>query len=341
MGAGGFGTSLALILSRLGHQITLWDIDKQLIKRWQKLGKSDRYPYLSKHRFPDSISLVSTGKIDSSFFDFVIISSSMQGIIPTLGHLKHRTNTPLVLIQKGMLPGLISPEEIAKKKFPHTPVLQFTGAAFAKDIANGSPAGMMVIYNRSDENVAKKYANLFRGSNLWVDTCTDIRGVNIHNTLRTIASFEQGFVYGYFENKSGRKPPISSIAITFSAISQETKLIARALGATKEIHDIGSKAYRMIEADLMLCQNDTSRNFALGHMVGKGMGFNSAKNHLTQGVAECVNNIKSISSTLQKTNLHSRKDDPYPYLAASVALLKGKTIDEVMQSVIAHHQHHS
>ena len=229
MGAGGFGTALALILSKNRHQVRLWDRDKKLISHWQRNNFSDRYPYLKKHRFPKSLELASCGKIASADFDFIIISSSLAGLVPTLSHLDHfKLQTPIILIQKGMRDDLKSPTDIAREIFPKAIILQFTGAGFAKDLANGSPAGMVVVHGKKERSVAKKFAQLFAGSGVWPTCYTDSFGINIHNTLRTIASFEQGFVYGYFEKKFKSQPPVSIIAITFSAFLAVKKIIGTA-----------------------------------------------------------------------------------------------------------------
>lgn len=338
MGAGGFGTALSFILSRAGHDIILWDIEKPLIKHWQKIGYSDRYPYLKNHKFPKNLKLSTEKKISSSDFDFVIISSSTSGIEGTLCCLNHDNKIPLVLIQKGMLPGLISPHDIAKNILPKATVMQFTGAGFAKDLVNCSPAGMIVVHEPKDLAIARSFAALFKGSNIWPTCCSDLFGVNIHNTLRTIASFEQGFVYGYFEKTLKSKPPVSTIAITFSAISQETKLLARYLGATKEIHDIESKIYRIIEADLMLCQSDSSRNFALGHFIGQGYNLAKSEQKVTEGVSECVTNISSICKAVSKKIKKNEFKKRFPYLTAAKALISGKDINGEMIKILKYHE---
>lgn len=339
MGAGGFGTALAFVLSRNGHDISLWDYDNDLIKEWQEQNFSSRYPYLTKHKFNKNIKLVS-GIVDSNNYDYVIISTSTSGITDTLKSLRVNSKTPIILIQKGMLDGLISPHDLAKKIYPKETIMQFTGAGFAKDLVNKSPAGMIVLHEKKDLPFARDFASLFKGSNIWPTLCSDLFGVNIHNSLRTIASFEQGFVYGYFERKFRKKPPVSTIAITFSAINQETKLIARNLGATKEIHDIKSKVHRILEADLMLCQSDSSRNFALGHFIGKGLNLDEAKEKVTEGVAECLNNISSIFAAISEKVIKDTIEDSFPYLLAAKNLTEKGEIESQMKRILSHHENY-
>lgn len=338
MGAGGFGTALALVLSRAGHEVTLWDINTDLIDRWQKIRRSDRYPFLKKHHFPKNLKLSQDEKISSREYDFVIISSSMSGIKGTLERLNYSNHSTLVLIQKGILPDLTTPTDVARQIFPKARIMQFTGAGFAKDLADRAPAGMIVVHKPIYKDQAYDFARLFTGTNIWPTCSSDIFGVNIHNALRTIASFEQGFVYGYFERTLKRKPPVSTIAITFSAVSQETKLIARKLGATKEIHRIGSKVFRIIEADLRLCESDRSRNFALGHFIGKGLDLTESKKSVTEGVSECITNVSSIYSSLAKEMAKSEISREFPYLAAAKALIDGGDIDSEMKKVLSHHE---
>ncbi len=338
MGAGGFGTALALVLSRNGHEITLWDKEKALVKHWRSIGYSDRYPYLTKHRFPKNLILDETNTIEAGDYNFVVISSSMSGIRDTLERLRPNGKTPIVLIQKGMLRDLVSPSDLVQKIHPNEKIIQFTGAAFAKDLANNAPAGMMVVHEPKNRNSAHKFANLFLGSNIWPTSCSDVFGINIHNALRTIASFEQGFVFGYFQKKLRGKPPVSTIAVTFSAISQEAKIIARELGATKRIHDIASKTHRIIEADLMLCQNDTSRNFALGHFVGKGLNLNDATKKVTEGVSESVPNIGSIYKALSKKHSKAELALRFPYLSAAYSLINEGNITHEMEKILFHHE---
>lgn len=326
-------------MSRNGHDISLWDHDNDLMKEWRKQNFSSRYPYLAKHKFNNNIKLVS-GIVDLNNYDYVIISTSTSGITDTLKSLRVNGKTPIILIQKGMLDGLISPHDLAKKIYPKETIMQFTGAGFAKDLVDKSPAGMIVLHEKEDLPIAKDFASLFKGSNIWPTLCSDLFGVNIHNSLRTIASFEQGFVYGYFERKFRKKPSISTIAITFSAINQETKLIARNLGATKEIHDIESKVHRILEADLMLCQSDSSRNFALGHFIGKGFNLDEAKEKVTEGVAECINNISSIFDAVSINATKNEIKDAFPYLLAAKNLIGGGEITDQMKKILAHHENY-
>lgn len=337
MGAGGFGTALALVLSRNGHDVTLWDQNSKLVEKWAALRNSDRYPYLKKHRFPKNLQLSNT-KILGAEYDFIIVSTSTSGIKGALANFVPDGRAPIVLIQKGMLPGLISPYDLAKSICPKETIMQFTGAGFAKDLANKAPAGMIVLHEPKDRSAAINFAELFRGSNIWPTCCTDLFGVNIHNSLRTIASFEQGFVYGYFQKKMLGKPAVSTIAITFSAISQEAKLIARKLRATKEIHDIESKVHRILEADLMLCQSDSSRNFALGHYIGRGHDIKVAESMLKEGVAECINNIDSIHSSLLKKLNEDILKQKFPYLHAAKNLNSGGSAGEEIKNILAHHE---
>lgn len=337
MGAGGFGTALSLVLSRAGHDVTLWDIEKDLVDHWQKIRRSDRYPFLLKHRFPKNLKLSKDRELNSSEYDFVIISSSMSGIKGTLDYLNYSNHSTLVLIQKGMLPDLTTPTDVVRQILPKACVIQFTGAGFAKDLADRAPAGMIVVHRPKYKAAAYEFASLFKGTNIWPTCCNDIFGVNLHNALRTIASFEQGFVYGYFERTLRREPPVSTIAITFSAISQETKLIARKLGATREIHRIGSKVFRIIEADLKLCESDSSRNFALGHFIGKGSSLSKAKKQVTEGVSECITNIGSIYSTLAGKMPKPDISAEFPYLAAAKAVIGRGNIDHEMEKILADH----
>ncbi|OQB06253.1 MAG: Glycerol-3-phosphate dehydrogenase (NAD(P)+) [bacterium ADurb.Bin212] len=339
MGAGGFGTALAFVLSRNSQSVSLWDQDEALIAKWRKQNFSDRYPYLKKHKFNKNIKLIS-GSVNADDHDYVIVSTSTSGITGALNSLNTNGKTPIVLIQKGMLDGLISPHDLAKKIFPKETIMQFTGAGFAKDLVGRSPAGMIVLHETKDTSTASDFASVFKGSNIWPTLCSDLFGVNIHNSLRTIASFEQGFVYGYFEHKFRKKPPVSTIAITFSAINQETKLIARNLGATKEIHDIESKVHRILEADLMLCQSDSSRNFALGHFVGKGYCLDEAKKKVTEGVAECLNNISSIFAAISEKVIKDTIEDSFPYLLAAKNLTEKGEIESQMKRILSHHENY-
>lgn len=344
MGAGGFGTALAFILSRNGHQVELWDYETDLIEHWRELGHSDRYPFFEPHQFPENLKLVTHQKIQADNYDFVVAASSLAGLLPTLKRINFGfKRTPLVLIQKGMFPGLKPALDAVHEINPKAIVLQFTGAAFAKDMVSKTPVGMIISYQEQDLKAAQNYAALFKGSNIWPTLCTDMLGINIHNTLRTIASFEQGFVYGYFSKENnGKEPPISTIAITFSAISQEIKQIAQLLGATKEIHDIESKVFRIIEADLMLCQSDSSRNFALGHFMGLGSNLEKAKTQVTEGVSECIPNVKTVIDAFFERKLDGDIEHKFPYLRAANRLLySGDEIDDCMKDILAHHENYA
>lgn len=325
-GAGGFGTALSLVLTRAGHLVELFDKDEEAVDHWSSQGYSDLYEWLRKYKFPSELILRSYSSMGNRLlktdgYHFIIIATSRLGVNSVLPYIDFTECPGLVFLQKSIDSDLMGAAESFIKNRDldgDFPIMQFTGAGFAKDIAYGDDVQMVIGYEVGYKDTAEKFADLFLETRIWPVFYHDMRSVNLYGSLRTIASFEQGAAYGCL-CKGREELPESTLANVYAGTIQELRAIALQLGVTPEVLNPGSPIGEVMEADLILCRSMSSRNFALGRYVGEGLSLKEAEIKI-DGVAEGVYNINEVYGRLSKgpTDL-----DRFPYLYTAHLMLTG------------------
>jgi len=335
IGVGGFGFAVALVLARAGHRVTLWDRMPERAWAWEASCRVDRYPWMVEYGIHPNLSFA-TGDIHVAGFDFVLLATSMSGLENVVGllDLPPIGGPPIVTMQKGMVvgPEPRTPAHTVLDRWPKATTLQMTGAGFSKGIAEGQQTLMAIGYpHRSDvgydiqpyaEESARSLATCFAGTNVWPIVTTDITGLSVWGTLRTILSFQQGVIDSFLRERS------NEAAAALGGIRREAEKLAQLFGAKGESADSSSPLRQVIEADIELCRSSDSRNYHLGHNTGLLIpDWLAAK---PEGVVECVTNIEAAASFLPDI-------DVFPYLAAASMVLNGHLVGACYEEIVARH----
>jgi hypothetical protein len=141
IGAGAFGTALAVALARNGQAATLWARDPEQVAAMAATRRNPtRLPGIE---LPENVT-VTAQMADLSGADAVLLSLPMQSLRAFLS--ANRTaldGIPLVACCKGMdLSTLTGPSEIIRAECPNSPIAVLTGPSFAADIARGLPTAL-------------------------------------------------------------------------------------------------------------------------------------------------------------------------------------------------------
>ena len=136
VGAGSWGTTLAILLADKGHQVRLWVYEKELAEEMQK--SRENKTYLPGYRLSDNISVTSSIKdavSDSEIIVFVVPSHVARGVIKELSHLVSK-DTIIVSATKGIENDTLMPiSEVFKELLPkpfHKNLAFLSGPSFAK-----------------------------------------------------------------------------------------------------------------------------------------------------------------------------------------------------------------
>ena len=272
IGAGSWGTALALQLARNGHQVQLWGHEPEHIERLR--ADRENVEFLPGIELPESIhpqSSLADAARDAILVLIVIPSHAYRQFLTQLKpHIQQQT--PVYWASKGF--------EIETGKFLHELVAQeldiahygvISGPTFATEVARNLPAAVTCAGNSPEST--RTVAELLHGGHFRCYTSDDIVGVEIGGALKNILAIGVGAVDGLGLGANTR-------AALITRGLAEIMRFGECMGAQREtlmgLSGLG---------DLILTSTDNqSRNRRFGLAVGQGMSVEQAKESVSQTV---------------------------------------------------------
>ena len=269
LGAGAWGTALAVHAHHAGNEVTLWaylDEEKQDIETHRE--NKSRLPGVT---IPKEIT-VTTDLSCVKGADYLLVVTPAQVIRSFLKDLKPHLseNTKLIFCSKGIeieTGSLIS--EICSSSIPHHTIGFFSGPNFAKEIANGAPGASTIAFDALKD--AQDFSNIFSTRMLRVYPNNDIIGVQIGGAYKNVLAIAAGILKGsgYGEN---------ALAALVTRGLEETSRFATFKGANPNtLRGMSGMG------DLILCcYSTTSRNMKLGFDLGKDLAENKGRESIAE-----------------------------------------------------------
>lgn len=261
LGAGAFGTALAMSLAR-NHPVTLWARDPDHAAQMQRTRENSRR--LPGMILPENIS-VSAGLETLSGADAVLLAVPMQRLRSLLeDHRAKLAGPPLVACCKGMeLSTGLGPTQIIAQVMPQSPAAILTGPSFAADIAKGLPTALTLACK--DDAIGRALQTRLSTGNLRLYRTTDTIGAELGGALKNVMAIGSGVVMGAGLGESAR-------AALMTRGFAEICRMATALGARSETLS-GLSGF----GDLVLtCTSEQSRNTRFGVSLGRKEAFDPA-----------------------------------------------------------------
>jgi glycerol-3-phosphate dehydrogenase (NAD(P)+) len=254
LGAGAFGTSLALALARDGASVTLWCRGADDAARMHDTRKTGRR--LPGHALPDSLAVThDTAAFRSEVCLLAVPMQQLAGFLSENSGLDGRT---LVACCKGIdLKTGLGPVATIRNACPSAIAALLTGPSFAADIAQGLPTALVLASEHEAHSVTLQ--SLLSRPALRLYRSTDVTGAELGGALKNVVALAAGIAIGAGLGDSARA---SVIARGFAEMAR----YAAAKGArTETIQGLSGLG------DLVLtCTSDKSRNFMAGYDLGRG-----------------------------------------------------------------------
>ncbi|HQY42914.1 MAG TPA: NAD(P)H-dependent glycerol-3-phosphate dehydrogenase [Paracoccaceae bacterium] len=259
LGAGAFGTALAVALARAGAPVGLWARDPlQVADMRDRRENARRLPGVT---LPPSI-ILSAQLDDMAEAPVVLLSMPMQqlsGFAETHpGALRGRQ---LVACAKGVdLRSGRGPMAILRAAFAGSHPAILTGPSFAADIARGLPTALTLACD--DDRIGAALQDHLSTPVLRLYRTTDTAGAELGGALKNVIAIAAGVVIGAGLGDSAR-------AALMTRGFAEMMRLATTLGAQPETLS-GLSGF----GDLVLtCTSEQSRNFRYGRALGAGEAF--------------------------------------------------------------------
>lgn len=272
IGAGSWGTALAIQLAREGHPTRLWGRDAGQLEAMRLARRNRRY--LPGAEFPDALQVTSDlGQALKDARDALIavpshaFRATLDAIKPCLG-----PRTRIAWATKGFeaSTGML-PHQVARQILGSRPGAVLSGPTFAKEVGAGLPTAMTVA--SEDERFAKELALSLSGPSFRAYTQSDIMGVEVGGAVKNVIAIGSGIADGMGFGANTR------VALITRGLAEMMRL-GVSLGAARETF-MGLAGL----GDLVLtCTDDQSRNRRFGMALGRSHSLEQAQSGIDQVV---------------------------------------------------------
>ncbi len=288
IGAGSWGTALALQLARGGRDIRLWDIDADNMKK--VAGERSNERYLPGVGFPDNLhpELDLNACLDNVQNILIVVPS--HGLRETLKTIKPMLAPDIRIcwatkgfeLSTGELPHQVAEDILG----PDRPMAVLSGPTFAKEVAAGLPTLMTIAAN--DTDFASALAEEISGENFRAYTGDDMIGVEVGGAVKNVMAIGAGLSDGLGFGANTR------VALINRGLVEMTRL-GLALGAKQDTF-MGLAGM----GDLVLtCTDNLSRNRRMGLALASGKTIEQAQEEIQQ-VVEGVLAAKAVKGVAER-----------------------------------------
>ena len=265
LGAGSWGTALAILLGSNGHAVTLWGRDPAVMAAIATQRRNARY--LPEAQIPENVHTTADLRHALVGVDMVLVVVPSRAFRSTLEKVVKVHPTPIELVwgTKGFDPesgGLL--HQTAEAILPRQSGLSLlSGPTFAAEIAAMLPAAVTVA--SADKDFAVRTATVFHNSRFRVYSSDDIVGVQTAGAVKNVLAVAAGIADGLGFGANTRA------ALITRGLAEVVRL-GVALGGRLETF-MGLAGL----GDLVLtCTDNQSRNRRFGLALAKGLGVDEA-----------------------------------------------------------------
>lgn len=290
LGAGSWGTALAVLLHENGHEVTLWSIDKREVAMIDE--KREQVEKLPGVRIPDRIAV--TNDVESSVtgkdilvmaVPSIFIRSTSKMIAPYV-----KEGQLIVNVAKGIEEEtLMNMTDIIEDEIKQARVGVLSGPSHAEEVGRGIPT--TVVAGAHDKKTAEEIQEAFMSPVFRVYTSPDMVGIELGAALKNVIALAAGIVDGLGLGDN------TKAALITRGIAEITRL-GLAMGGRFETF-IGLSGI----GDLIVtCTSTHSRNHNAGYLIGQGKSCQEAMDEVKM-VVEGVYSAKAALALAKKYNV--------------------------------------
>ncbi|NOX39526.1 MAG: NAD(P)-dependent glycerol-3-phosphate dehydrogenase [Alphaproteobacteria bacterium] len=309
VGAGAFGTALAISLAGRGGQVNLWGRDADAIGNMRMSRQNARY--LPEIDFPELLKLSanSSSIAEAEIILLAVPTQYLRDFITSYAELLN--GKTCVVCCKGIEKTTsMLPSEIVKDLLPNAKVAVLTGPGFAAEIARGLPTALTLATDMQDGSALQSRMST---RNLRLYLSADPVGAQLGGALKNVIAIACGIAIGAGLGESAR-------AALMTRGYAEMMRLAVDMGADPNtlcgLSGLGDLA--------LTCGSDQSRNFSLGLRLGQG------KEPLVGATFEGVATARATVGLAAKRNIEM------PIAGIVAAVLAGElTINQASEALLS------
>jgi glycerol-3-phosphate dehydrogenase (NAD(P)+) len=329
LGAGSWGTALAVHLARTNHEVRLWARDAPLV---EAIARDRRNPrYLTDVHIPDTVTPTTDLERALSATHAVVVAVPSHVVRSVVRSARESLPNGAVVVSaaKGLEEDSLQrmSQVIAAELRPGVPVVVLSGPSFASEVARALPTAVLAA--SADAAAAEYIQECFRGPSFRLYGSDDVAGVEIGAALKNVIAIAAGVVDGLGLGHN------SMAALITRGLVEISRLAGAEGGRRETLSGLSGLG------DLVLtCTGDLSRNRHVGTELGRG-----------RPLAEVLAGMRMVAEGVRTTGaalaLGARHGIELPIAAQMSAVMEGRrspaeAVEILMgrrQRLEADHQH--
>lgn len=291
IGAGSWGTALAVVAARAGHNVCLWARNAEVVNSINERRVNSRY--LVSTSIPENVT--ATGDLGAALSETSVVLLA----VPSHAARELLTAMSPLLDQQAIIVGVLKGieiesgrrvSEIAKEVVDGShPYVCLSGPSFAKEVVERHPTA--IVAASKDAAAARTVQNDLSFENLRIYTNADIIGTELGGSVKNVMAIAAGMTAGLGFGSN------SVAALITRGLAEITRLARREGAQVETLMGLAGLG------DLVLtCTGSLSRNRFVGEELGKGRTLDEIAAELNE-VAEGINTARAVKKLADRAGL--------------------------------------
>lgn len=290
VGDGGWGTSLAGLLSRGGREVSLWSYDPAYAA---VLDRTRTNP-----KFLPGVEIPKAVRISSDLASLLPGADLLVSAVPT-GYLRSvwegpgprlPRGLPILSVSKGLEEGtLLRPSEILRELAGDRPLAVLSGPNIAREIARGLPAATVVA--SANASLSATVQATFAGERFRVYSNPDVTGVELGGALKNVVALAAGMCDGMDLGANAKAALLSRGVLEMARLGETFGGMRRTFFGLSGLGDL-----------ITTCYSASSRNRTFGERLGRGERVADIVSSMQQ-VAEGVKTSGPVRGLMQRHSI--------------------------------------
>ena len=287
LGAGTWGTALAILLAEKGHDVTIWSA---LEKELEDLAENRQViKNLPGAVLPEEIHLNSELECAVEDAELLVFAVASPFVRATAKRVAPYVKQGMVIVNvaKGIEEGtLYTLTEIIAEELPQAEVAVLSGPSHAEEVSRGIPT--TVVVGSASQETALRIQDTFMNENFRVYTNPDILGIELGGALKNVIALAAGVVDGLGFGDNTKAALMTRGIVEIARLGEKMGSRYETFAGLSGIGDL-----------IVTCTSKHSRNRNAGVLIGQGMKLEDGKKEGGQ-VIEGVNSAKAALALAKK-----------------------------------------
>jgi glycerol-3-phosphate dehydrogenase (NAD(P)+) len=306
LGAGSWGTALAIHCARIGHDVRLWGRDASLMASIAATRRNERY----LPDIPIGARVCATASLEEALAGgpIVIAAVPSHGMRHVLRQARPSLASGAVVVSatKGLeTSSLARMSQVIAEEAPGHPVAVLSGPSFAAEVARGMPTAVVVA--SIDATAGARVQERLKGPAFRLYASDDVIGVEFGGALKNVIAIAAGVVEGLGIGNNAMAALITRGLVEMSRLACAEGSRRDTLAGLSGLGDL-----------VLTCTGDLSRNRHVGIELGRGRALHDI-------LAETRMVAEGVRTTGAALALGARHGVELPLAAQMAAVLEGRT----------------